>query len=101
MTGGVRGVRLLLVLVGAEAVGYFVGFLLAAARLGQGGAADVRSVTTTLLGLTVFRGARHGDVTTISSAAWLLPALIALPVLVWLVVAGLPRLVRFCAGLVA
>jgi hypothetical protein len=94
--GGTRqrrtsGVRLVLVLVAAEAVAYFCLFLTLAGRLGQGAATAVVTSDVEVLGLTVFRGVRDGAVTTVQSAAWLLPALLLAPLLAWGCVAVLQR----------
>ena len=75
------GIRTGLIVLGAEAIVYFAAFIYAASQLSKGApTAPVRSIVQ-IAGLTLFSAERTGNTSSITTAAWVLPTFILIPVL--------------------
>lgn len=75
-----RAYRLFFVLVIIEAVAYFFEMIIVASRLHGGTATGVAHVVQRVFGVAAFTAVRHGYHSQVSSAAWVVPALVTIPV---------------------
>lgn len=80
-----RAYRLFFVLVIIEAVAYFFEMIIVASRLHGGTATGTAHVVQRVFGAAAFTAVRHGYHSQVSSAAWVVPSLVVIPVAVALI----------------
>ncbi len=81
-----RAFRLMCAVGVLEGAFYFFEMLNAGNRLGSGSATGHEYVTQRVFGLTIFVGTRNGYYSHLGSVAWLVPVLLAIPLVVGLIV---------------
>jgi hypothetical protein len=75
------GMRTGLIVLGAEAIVYFAAFIYAASQLPKGAPTALLRFDVQIAGITLFSGERIGNTSSITTAAWVLPSLLLIPVL--------------------
>jgi hypothetical protein len=85
-----RAFRISAAVVVLEGIGYVASMILVASHLHGGTPVGTSSATFSLFGFTAFVARRNGYVSQVTTASWVIPVLIAIPVIIGLAVYFFP-----------